>query len=695
MKQLLSILILIVPTLIWAQIDRSVRPAPGKAPQINIKDSEVFTTANGITVILSENHKVPKVSFDLVMGADPQLEGSKAGLSDLAGSLIMSGTSNRDKDALDNEIDYIGARIAADKNSIYLSCLTKHMDKGLTLMSDILMNANFPESEFERIVKQNESGLKSTQASPGAMAANALSKSTYPATHPYSEVMTEATLNNITRADVIEFFKRNFTPKGSYLVVVGDIDRATTEKMVNQYFGSWNGGMAFKNPSLKNKELNGNQVYFVKKPGAVQSVIYVAFPVDIRPGSPDQIGVTVLNNILGGGAFGNRLMQNLREDKAYTYGCRSAIDIDEHGSLFTASGNFRNDVSDSAITEILAEIERITNGYVTDEELNLTKSSMAGGFARALENPQTVARFARNIKKYNLPKDYYQTYLKKLEAINKEDILTMAQKYFNPKNLNIIVVGNEEILERLMPFDSDQKIEMLDAFGNEAKETKPSDITADQLIERYVLAMTNASTMKTAAKTLKKVKTVTTITELTSAQVPIPLKMTQIWSAPNKEGMKLEGQGMTLQRSFFDGEKGGSSSMQAGKETLTDEEISAKQKTQGLIPEMNYKTSGMTYEMVGIEEVNGKDAYVLKTNDGQKESFDYYDKTTLMKVKTVSTQEREGESVTSEMTYGDYEPINGVMFAKTMSMSVGPLSFDGKISSITVNEKVDLAPYSN
>lgn len=693
MKKISILFLLLAPQLFHAQLDRSIRPKAAAAPQINIKDSETFTTANGINVIISENHNIPKVSFSLSMGSDPRSAGNKAGLDGIAGELIMSGTTNRDKDQLDKEIAYIGARLSASSGSVFLSCLTKHMNKGLELMSDVLYNASFPQSEFDRIVKQNESGLKSIKASADGMAENALMKVNYGEGHPYADVMTEESLANITLDDVKAFYKKNFIPKGSYLVIVGDITRAQAEAMVNKYFATWSGGEPFSAKGLSGKPSNGNQVYFTKKPGAVQSVIRISFPMSIKPGDPDQIALSVLNNILGGGAFGNRLMQNLREDKAYTYGCRSGINFDEFGTLFSTSGSFRNEVSDSAIVEIIKEVAGITEGYVTDEELNLTKSSMAGSFARSLENPQTVARFALNIKQYNLPKDYYQTYLKKLEAVSKEDILLMAQKYFTPKNMNIIVVGNESILDKLKPFDKDGKIDLLDPFGNEAKEMKPADITADALLNNYVLAVTKSENMKAATKKLKKIKSVTKKVELTAAQVPFPLNMTEVWMAPNMEGQKLEGQGMLLQKSYFDGQQGGSVSMQAGKKPMSAEEIAAKAKSAGLFPEMNYATSGMKYEMVGIEVMDGKDVYVLKSNDGKAESLSYYEKGTWTKVKVVRTSEEDGQTITTEETYGDYKEYGGVMMPTKLSLSTGPLNFSGTVTEILINEKVDLEAY--
>ena len=231
MKSLYLLMALILTNSVFAQLDRSQRPAPAAAQKINIPASQVFTTANGITVILSENHKIPKVSIELSLGNTPRLEGSKAGLADFTGSLLMSGTTTRSKDQLDREIDFIGANLSAGSSSMYLSCLTKHLSKGLDLMTDVLYNANFPESEIERIRKQNLSGLQSTKADAGEMASNATRAVNFP-NHPLGEIMTEATLQTISREDMLAYYKSTFTPKGSYLVVVGDISRAETEALV-------------------------------------------------------------------------------------------------------------------------------------------------------------------------------------------------------------------------------------------------------------------------------------------------------------------------------------------------------------------------------------------------------------------------------------------------------------------------------
>jgi len=688
-KIILSGALILIASASFGQLDRSVRPKAGTPPTINIKDSEVFTTENGITVILSENHKLPKVSIRLVTGSDPMNEGSKAGLSKMAGQLIMSGTSNRTKDKLDAEVDYIGATLSADGESMYLSCLTKHVEKGLTLMTDVLFNANFPDSEFERIKKQNESALLSAKSSPDEMSDNAERKANFPNGHPYGEIMTEATLAAINKADVESYFKKVFTPRGSYLVIVGDVNKAQASEMVNKFFSTWKGGPVYKAELGEGQFNKGNRVIFVKKPGAVQSKVTVTFPVKMKPGQPNQLPLTVTNGILGGGGFGTRLMQNLREDKAYTYGCYSGIETTDNGSWFSASGNFRNDVTDSAIVQILKELDDIGNSYVKESEINLTKSAMAGGFARSLENPQTIARFALNIIENNLPKDYYQTYLKRLDAINTENVLEMAQTYFTSKNCNIIVVGNEEIIEKLRVFDADGKIEMFDAFGNVAREIKPADITKEQLIEKYVFATTGTITMKAANKAIKKVKSVKQVMEMSAQQIPAPLTMTTYFVAPNKEAMKIEMQGMMIQKEYFDGKAGASSNMQTGKKELTAEEISSKQKSAGLFPELTYATSGMKVELVGIEEVNNTDAYVLKIVDGDKQSFDYYDTKNFMKIKSVSIQKEGEEVIEASRSFSDFKAVNGLLFPHKMTLMMGELGLEGKVITIEINGTVE------
>ncbi len=691
MKKIIIALGLIAPAVLFGQLDRSKVPAAAAAKEISIADPVVFKTTNGITVILSENHKIPRVSFNLTVGNGERLEGSKAGLSDLAGDLILSGTTNHSKDEIDNKSDYIGADIGAGARNIYISSLTKHMDEALSIYSDVLLNANFPQSEFDRMVKQWESQLMSVKSSPEAMGDNAL-KSALFANHPYGEVVTESSLSKITRDDVVNYYKQTFVPEGSYLVIVGDINRAKAEEVINKYFGSWSGKLQPKVDYPTAKNLNGNRVIFVKKPGAVQSFIQIAYPIAVKTGDKNHIALNVANHIYGGNGFGTRLMQNLREDKAYTYGSYSNLNIEPQGAYMSTDGSFRTDVTDSAIVQLLFELDKMTDSYVTDNELSTTKSVLTGGFARSLEHASTIARFALNIERNGLDKDYYKNYLKNLEAVDKDGILEVAQKFFTAKNCYIVVVGNESVLESLKQFDADGVIEIVDAFGAPVQELKKAEITADELYKRYSFYMTNTTSEKKRDKVLSKIKSVTQDFDLSTSQIPFPLKSTKFWASPNSEVMTIEAQGMTLSKMYFDGKIGYSSSME-GKNDLSAEEITAQNKSTGLIPEINYKKTGMKYELLGVENQNGTDMYVVKLNNGDNEFYEYYHTQTYSKIKKLTISSNPEAGGDQLETYTDYKAVNGVLFPHKIVMSFGEMAFNGVVKTITIN-KGSIADYN-
>jgi hypothetical protein len=502
--------------------------------------------------------------------------------------------------------------------------------------------------------------------------------------------MTEESLNSIVRDDIVNYYKSNFTPNGSYLVIVGDITKEEAKKMVESYFGSWKGVDPHFADLGNGKPANGNQVFFVKKPGAVQSVVYITFPMKIKTGDKDQLALSVLNGILGGGGFGTRLFQNLREDKAYTYGCYSNINVTENGSWMSAGGNFRNAVTDSAITEILREFEVITTELVKDEELSLTKSSMSGGFARSLERPQTIARFALNIIKNKLDQDYYKSYLQRLDAVTKEEVLAMAKKYFTSKNCNIIVVGNEEIVDNLKKFDSDGKVQFLDPFGNPVKDGKPADITKEQLFANHISVVTQTKNSKDLAKKMKKFKSYESKTELSNPQIPAPFVMTSYWVSPNIEAQKLEGMGAVMQKSYTDG-KIGYTYAQGKRTEMSAEEISKKSKSSGVFTELNHKEQN--YTLTGIENVDGKEMYVVKLVDGEEESFIYYDKTSFLKEKVVSIRKQGEETSETTITYSDYKDVGGFLFPHATSIGFGPFVMTGKVTSIVLNKKPDLSSF--
>jgi predicted Zn-dependent peptidase len=302
------------------KIDRSHAPAPAAAPKIQIGSYQFYTLENGLKVIVVENHKLPTVSYSLELDIDPVKEGSKAGAAGFAGDLMSSGTNSKNKDQIASSVDFIGAQFSTSSTNLYGSCLTKHAESLLEIMSDVLTHPVFPAEELEKLRKQALSGLESEKTDPNSISTRIGNQVKYGKNHPYGENTTEESIQGITREDLVAYYSTYFKPNVAYLVIVGDIKPEVAKAQAEKYFGSWTKGEVPSKKFRTPKAPEGNEVVFVPLTGAVQSVIDITYPIELMPASQDALVAGVLNNVLGGSGFQTRLMQNLREDKAYTYG---------------------------------------------------------------------------------------------------------------------------------------------------------------------------------------------------------------------------------------------------------------------------------------------------------------------------------------------------------------------------------------
>jgi len=483
-----------VSALSWGQVDRSKAPEAGPAPELKIGTPTKLKLDNGLQVIVVENHRMPAVTWSMTLDYPPFLEGNKAGLTSIVSDMMGSGTETRTKAQIAEEVEFLGASFRSSATGFFASSLSKHTGDLLRIVSDAVLNPTFPEEELEKVKKQVSSGLANTPTSPGDIASNLVDATNFGSLHPYGEVMTEESLNEITRDDLVKYHKTYFRPNVAYLIVVGDITPDEAYAKANAHFGKWFRGDIPYTRIMPAKFPTGNQVRFAGIDGAVQSTINITQPVPFPPGHPDAAAIQLMNSILGGGAFSGRLMQNLREDKAFTYGARSSLSPDPVTAQFTAFANVRTEVTDSALVEFMAEINRIRDTKVDSAELATAKAFMSGSFARSLENEGTVARFALNIERYNLPDDYYQTYLQRLDAVTVEDIQRVAQNMLKPNNLNICVVGSPDILDKLRAFDAGGGIDQYDAFGRVRipRTEAPAGTTVAGVVNRHFDAIGGA-----------------------------------------------------------------------------------------------------------------------------------------------------------------------------------------------------------
>ena len=674
----LFIIFFLTVTILSAQLDRSVPPAAGPAPKINLGKPESFTLKNGLKVFVVENNKVPAVSYSLTLDLDPILEGDAAGYVSLVGSLMKSGTKTKTKAQIDEAIDFIGATLNPYSSGIYARSLKKNSDKLLDIMSDVLFNPVFPQEELEKSVTQMKSALQMGKNQPSAIASNIMRMLLYGLDDPYGEIMTEETLDNITVDALKKYHNTYFRPNVAYLVIVGDITVKEAKKQVEKYFGKWQKKDVPKHVYEYPKQYSTPKVAIGNKDGATQSSIYVTHTVPLTPGHPDAIKASVMNQILGGGSFNSKLFTNLREDKGYTYGAGSRLNSDKRVGSFAANSEVRTSVTDSALVEILREINIMRNELVDKDDLDLIKNMMNGSFSRSLEDPQTIARFALNIELYKLPDDYYATYLEKLAAVTAQDVKDMANKYLRPDNAVILAVGDASaIREPMKVFSPKGEVTEYNYYGKEVIFTGiPAGITPKKVIMAYIDAIGGM-------EKLKNVNDIKTVTKMSMQGMEIEIVSAK--KAPNKFIMEQKMMGNLMTSIVFNGVKGKSSGMMG--EQIFEGELAESLKDEAIMfPELNMLANTENIELISIDEIDGKKAYKMNVSKPNEIStIIYFDVKTGYKLKEVTTSPQGSVSI----VYEEYTDFNGVKIPVNMKIVQAGMEFEMKVVEVEINKGID------
>jgi zinc protease len=682
MKRIFTVIAVLLVCVAYAQVDRTKAPKAAAAREIKIGDYQTFTLKNGLQVFVVENHKLPRVQFTIQLKNDPILEKDKTGYVELAGELLGTGTTTKSKAQLDEEVDFIGATLNTSWTGIFASSLTKHRDRLLELVSDVLFNPAFAQSELDKLKTQKLSELAAGKDDPQAIAANVKNVLVYGKDHTYGEISTEKTVEAITLADCKGYYSTYFKPNNAYLVIVGDIDMKTAKSSAEKFFNKWTSGEV-KNPTYAKPAAPAKTyVALVDRPASVQSVISIAYPVELKTGSQEAIKARVMNQILGVG-FSARLMQNLREKHGYTYGASSQLNSDFLIGNFSAGASVRNEVTDSSVYEFMSELNRIVNEPVADGELTAAKAFISGQFGRSLENPQTIASFAVNTAKYNLPKDYYNNYLKYIDAVTTADVQASAKQYIKPGNAHIVVVGKgDDVAAKLKPFG---EVKYFDVYGQPytpaAKSALPAGLTAEKVLASYIDAIGGA----------KKLQDVKTSKVVMSASIQgQSIKITETKKAPNMSVEEMSFGGMVMQSSITNG-KDVVAISQGQKIPLDGKDKEAQIFGAASFKELTYSSMGATATLKGVEKVNEKDAYAVEFSLplGTKMT-EYYDAQSGLKVQTMNVQSTpQGDKVIT-INYSDYKEVGGIKIPhKVSTVGAAPFPLDFMIESFEVNPKVD------
>lgn len=686
MKKILSIALLLFSFQLsnaQTKVDRTKQPKAGPAPVISIKDPVIFKMSNGITVLVVENHKLPKVNAILTIDMGPTFEGDKVGEGTIMGQMLNEGTKTMNKETFDNKVEIMGADLGLNAAGGSVSALTRYFKPAFALFADALRNPELSEASFDKLKAQTLVGLKGQEKSAAVIAASMVNALNYGKNTPLGEFPTEQSIQSITLADIQETYKNYITPSRAYLTFTGDITPAEAKNIATEYLGSWT-GKSLKLPVMPPVDkLAKTEIDIINVPSAVQAQLFVTNLVENPMTNPDFFGILLANQILGGGSDG-KLFQNLREKHGFTYGSYSSIGSGRFGSMVSSSAQVRNEKADSAVAEIIAELKNMRSGNFSQADLDLAKAKFNGSFAINMENPAIAATYASNILINNLPKDFYRTFLQKINAVTLADIKNVAQKYISTDGARIIIVGNaEQILPNLKRLNL--PVKSFDVYGNPvamdaaAPAKVDPNVTAEKVIDNYIQAIGGKDV-------LSKINSYSAIVSMDMMGQKLGGSMKKM--APYSNAMEMSMNGMSVFKMVFDGTQGYQAQM-GKKAEMSADEIKDQKDEKGIFPQLNYSGADFKLVMDGTAKVNGEDTYKIKvTKPSGKTSTEYYSIKTGYLLKQVSTVAAQGQQVDQTTEFSDYKKVDGIMSPMSIKQTAGGQEIPMILSDVKYNAGV-------
>ena len=680
-KKIIIAFVIILSSSANAQLDRSIIPESGPAPEIFFGKPQTFKLDNGLTVMVVENTKLPRASASLSFDNPLIFEGDIAGISSILAEMVGNGTQSISKEDFIEEIDYMGASLNVTGSGAFAGSLKRYFPRVLELMASAVLEPLFTQEEFDRQKNLIKESLKTGDKDVGTAANRVEGFITYGSQHPNGEFVTQESLDKSSLQDAIDFYNNYSSPSNAYLVIIGDVNYDEIKSKVTNLFGSWSSkdvsASSFPSPTNPDE----TEIIFVDMPNGVQSVVSIINTVDFNKNNSDYFAALVANRILGGGGAG-RLFNNLREDKGWTYGSYS--DISESyktkGTVI-AQAQVRNEVTDSAAVELLMELDKMKNSFVTDQELNSAKAKYTGNFVLSLENPSTIAGFARNIITQKLPEDYYNSFLENINNVTKEDVQKAANNYFLTNNTRIFITGKgSEILESIENIEYNGKKIKIRYFDNYANEIERPDyiidnnISAENIIENYLDAIGGK----------QELSKITSIEMRATSNIQgTVLEMYSIKNNQNQSKMEMSAMGMTIAKNVFNKYQG-FNEVNGQRIPLSDIELEQAIINSALFSELNYDYS--TIELIGLSSVEDEEVYELKITENKSA---FYSKVSGLKLKEVETQEVNGNLIINETYFKDYQEIDSILLPREINQVSPSIPIPGgitfKVISINLN----------
>ncbi len=694
MKNTILALLLLITTssfcLSQEKFDPNVKPAPLEEKEFIFPNYSETRLANGLKIFVVEDNEQPTIYLSLLIPGGSSQDGDKPGLANIVANLLTKGAGKRTALDISKTLDGLGASInvsaTPDYISITASSLKKHFPQVFEIFTDCLLQPTFPETEFNKLIPNIIAGIKIEKSQPTRLAQALARRVVYGENHPYGKKETEETIKSIKLSDVRDFYKKYFVPDYSSLVIAGDVKNNEIVPVIDKALTKWSKANPEKIvlPGINPMPLG---VYFIERPGSVQSTIIVTTRtvdyLDFEFETLDMAAAYI------GGGFGGRLSKTLRETYSYTYSPYANHTSLKFMNRFFCGADVRNSVTDSALAVIMEQLKLLSTQAPDEQEVNRILKAQVGKYLMNFESSNFIASLIQNADFQGKAMANVKSYPQRMMALSNYDLHRSAERYMNPKNAYIIVVGAPSVKEKLEKFGKVfvYNLDLEPLTGEKAKMEKVS-ITPEELIDNYVNAiggMNAINNIKTLSKTGKA--------SMAVQGRNISIDISENYKAPNKK-YQFADFGMYSQKLWVDGQNVWTS-VQGPPDMLKGTEAKKLIIDAVLFNDIKLPSFGYSLKVLGKQG----NEILMKAEMKDEESLNrtyYFDEKTFLinKIESFEVFGKGQPPLPVTIYYRNYSKIDGVLFPDRIESMNPMFNMEVTYNNFQVNSELDDSAFS-
>ncbi|MCY3774115.1 MAG: insulinase family protein [Gemmatimonadetes bacterium] len=650
---------------------------------------------NGIILYLVEDHRLPMINLSARFGVGSVNEpADKIGLAGITGAVMRTGGSTTmSGDEIDETLEGLGAAVETSiglvSGSAFMSVLKDNVDTVLPILADVLMNPAFPDDKIELEKVTARSSIARRNDDPTDMGFREYRKLIYGAESVYARHPEYATIDAITREDLVAFHQAWFHPDNTMFGVWGDFDTDEMVEKISDVFAGWEKA-GFVRPDLPGVDYAfDSSVNFIRKDDINQSTVVLGHIGGVMD-NPDYFALRVMNDILSGG-FSGRLFRNVRSEQGLAYAVFGIYSANyTYPGIFYVACMTKSETTAQAIRSLLHEVERMKTDEITEEELGLAKDSFLNSFVFNFDTRREIINRQMTYEYYGYPQDFLEKTKTEVEKVTVEDVKRVAREYLQPDKVRLIVVGNDQDFdEPLSAFGEVNEIDVTIAVPTmEAPEATEDDVARGrELLARSAEAMGGLDALA-AVQAVRVTAEVTVIQPMgemaigVESLVAFPDRMKTTMQTPMGNIDMI----LTGDRAWVVDPMGNTQPLPDHQRDSMREEL--WRNLVFLYSRMD--AEGLTVQHIGQEEIEGRTAEALLITPPDLNPFRLYlDAETMLPYKKAGQSMSQQGPVEAESTMSDYREVGGIKlpFKESMKQNGNP-SGESVTQTIEINPEI-------